>query len=648
MSRYLVCGVALLLLAAPVRAQDPPEKLLSPTTQLFVKWDGLAAHKQAYQASIWGPVMAGPTGDTIRLLLARGPKYLGGDLLANPLLDGKPPEDLKAIHADLKHAEKALDLIADKGIVLAAEVREPRPTIGGFGKLVGGLLGGNDKPGGGGAELFVPEAQVLVIVPDVGDQAEVLFGSLRLLVRQDNVQLTPLPPALGRKGFILPDRGGGPPVRVAWWVEGRHFVLYAGTAPVENIVAGMKANAAKGGVTGHALFQRCLKTGQFESVARGFVDAESVVGLAKRLAGPFVPGLNERVDAIGLGNLKAVVFSSGFQGKESRALYEFDLPGERKGMARMLKPQPVTLNDLPPLPPDVSRFSMLRIDPAATYDGGLALVETLAVGENFGVEDQAKTPAESIGLRKEYLAREVDKVLGVNIKEEFLPYLGDKLVIYQTPTEGLSVFGTVVCVSLKEPAKAKVAADRIARSLESFAGGPMKIRKKVYHGVEVREIYSNGFGVLTPTYAVVNDWLVIAGHPQPVQGMILRAKGNLQRWKPDPETAARLSQMPSDAVGIQYCHPKSTVQNLCCIGPLVISTFSRFNFGNTETEFNPIDIGMIPNGHELSSHLFPNLTYTRDDGRTIRIETNESFSLPLEFMGFDALAFGILTGLVGL
>ena len=51
----------------------------------------------------------------------------------------------------------------------------------------------------------------------------------------------------------------------------------------------------KGGVTGHTLFQRCLKTGEFESITRGYVDAEKVVGLAKNLAGPFVPGLgNER------------------------------------------------------------------------------------------------------------------------------------------------------------------------------------------------------------------------------------------------------------------------------------------------------------------------------------------------------------------
>ena len=102
-----------------------------------------------------------------------------------------------------------------------------------------------------------------------------------------------------------------------------------------------------------------------------------MVGLAKSLAGPFVPGLSERLDDLGLGNLKAVVFNSGFDGKESRAIWEFDLPGERKGLAKMLKQQPLGLNDLPPMPPDVSRFSALRIDPTATYDAGIMVVEAL-------------------------------------------------------------------------------------------------------------------------------------------------------------------------------------------------------------------------------------------------------------------------------
>jgi hypothetical protein len=584
-------------------------------------------------------VWAGPTGDRIRALLAQGPKLLGSQFLAEPLLDGKSPDELKAVHADLKNANKAIELLADKGVIVAAEVREPRPTISGVGKAVTGLLGGGGPPAG----ALLPDAQVFVIVPDVGDQAAILFSTLRLLTRTiGESDPEPLPPAVGRTGFRMVFRDPGNPIRVGWWVEGKHFVIYAGTVSVEDAIKGTTANAAKGGVTGHPLFQRCLKTGEFESVARGFVDAGSLVGLVRRLGGPFVPGLGERMDQLGVSNLKAIVFSSGFQGRESRALWEIDLPGERKGFAKVLKRQPLTLNDLPPMPPDVSRFSALRVDPEAVYEAGLSFVETAAFEENFGVEEGTKSPAEMIQLRKKYIERELNKVAGIDVRTDLLPYLGDRVVMFQSPTEGLSLFGTVVCISVKDADRVRTAAERIQRGIETFVGGgPTKVRRKVLRGVELREVYGQGFGILTPTYTVSGDWLVIAGHPQPVQGLILRQKGELDRWQPDPQTAARMAKMPSDPVGIQYCNPKSTVQNLCCVGPLFVSTLGNvFSRRSGDEDFDPFDVGLIPNGHELSKHLFPNLTYTYDNGTTVRIEVNESFSLPLEFIGFEPLLIG--------
>lgn len=635
----LAPAVALLLVAAPgaARAQEP-EKLLSPTTQLFVRWDGVGPHKAAYDASVLGPVFKGPTGDSARAFLARLPKMLGSELLSGPLLEGKSPDELKVVHADLKAAEQILDLVLDKGVLVAAEVTEPRPTLSGVGKALGGLLGGKAPE----PTSFLPDARVLVVMPDAADKANVVFGTLRLLMRQNGTPVEPLPPAVGRTGFFAGDPDKGNPGRMAWWVEGKHVVFYFGTAEPATVAKDLAANAKAGGVTGHPLFQRCLKTGEFESVARGFVDAGSVVALAKRLAGPFVPGLGEKLDAVGVGNLKSVVFASGFQGRESRALYEVDLPGQRKGFARVLKQSPVTVADLPPLPPDVSRFSLLRVDYAGTYDALLGAYETI-VPDEFDVPE-AKDPADVRRQRRREIERELTKLVGVDLGNDLIPHLGDKLCVFQSPSEGLSVFGTVVCVSVKDAGKVRAAADQLTRGLEKLAGGRTKIRNRAAAGVDTREIYNREFGVVTPTYAVVGDWLVIGGTPQCVQGFALRHAGRLPKWAPDAETAARLARMPSDSVGIQYCHPKSTVQNICCIAPLFLGQIGQFSDRNNP-EFNPTEVGLVPNGHELSSHLFPNLTFTRDDGRTVRIDVRESFSLPLEFVGFEPMVFAALTGL---
>jgi hypothetical protein len=359
--------------------------------------------------------------------------------------------------------------------------------------------------------------------------------------------------------------------------------------------------------------------------------------------------LSQRLDDLGFGNLKAVVFNSGFDGKESRATYEFDLPGERKGLAKVLKQTPFELKDLPPLPPDVSRFSALRVDAAATYDAAIMALEVVMYNDTFGVEQMGKPVAENLRLRREYVAKLYDKTFGVNVKEDIVPYLGDKVVVFQSPTEGLSVFGTVICVSIKDKAKIQAAADRVQLGLDTLIGAPIKVRKKTLHGIEIRELYSRGFGILTPAYAIVGDWLVVSIQPQGLQGLILRTKGELPSWKPDSETSARLAKISSDACGIQFCNPKSTAQNLCCIGPLFLGTFDlRNRFMQTESDYNPIDVGLVPNGHEVSKHLFPNLTTTRDDGKTIRIEVNESLSVPGEVIGLEPLIFlGLLSILNG-
>ena len=639
MSRALIVCLAALAVTTPVVAADPAEKMLSPTTQLYLRWDGVTPHADDYQKSVLGALWSGTSGDSLRALLAQGPKQLGAALLADPLLDGKPPEDLRTIHADLKSAAKLLELIADKGLIVAAEVREPRPTLAGVGAALSGLLGGGKPP----TDALTPDAQLLVIVPDAGDRATAIFSALRLLTQRDGYAVEKLPAGVGRDGFEYTSADKASPTRVGWWTEGPHFVLYFGTSPIDRVVKAFATNRAAGGMTNHPLLDRCSKCAKqtgFTSVARGFIDTGSMVGLAKRLAGPFVPGLSQRLDAIGVGGLKSVVFSSGFSGKESRAVWEFDMPGERQGLAKMIKGAPLTLADLPPLPPDVSRFSMLRIDPATAYDALLGLADAGRSSESFGVEDGVKDFAEVIKLRKAYLAREVDKVVGIGVKDDLLPHLGDKVVIYQSPTEGLSVFGTVVCVSCKDAGKVKVAIDRMQRIFESIASGPMKVRKKMIHGVEVREFYGRGFAIITPSYAVVGDWLVMAAHPQPIHGMVMRSKGALDKWKPDAATAKRFDGMVTNAVGIQFCDPRGTAQNLCTVGPLFLATVGQaFNRNDSGGDFDPIDVGLIPNSHELSKHLFPNLTVTRDDGKTLRIEVSESLSLPLEFLGLEPLLF---------
>ena len=131
--------LALVLTAAPLRAADPaPERLLSPSTKVYVRWDGITPHKAAYQASVWGGTMQGPTGETLYKLLDKLPRLLGAEMLGQPLLEGRPIKELRTLQADVKLVSRLPKLIADRGVLFAVEVEGPRAALGDVVNSVGG------------------------------------------------------------------------------------------------------------------------------------------------------------------------------------------------------------------------------------------------------------------------------------------------------------------------------------------------------------------------------------------------------------------------------------------------------------------------------------------------------------------------------
>jgi hypothetical protein len=137
-----------------------------------------------------------------------------------------------------------------------------------------------------------------------------------------------------------------------------------------------------------------------------------------------------------------------------------------------------------------------------------------------------------------------------------------------------------------------------------------------------------------PTYALVGDWLVVSFYPQPVHGFILRSKGELPAWKADEAVERSLGKMPKEFTSISVSDPRPSVKQVFALAPLVGSAIRSFS---PESKFDP---SLIPNGHEACKHLFPNVSVTADDGKTTRIHTRASLSLPFDLAGLDAYILG--------
>jgi hypothetical protein len=582
-------ALALLLLLTPGvarAAEEAPEQLLPAGTQVYLRWDGVDAHRAAYAKTALGKMMQGDTGAFVAGAFDQIQEGIGALLTVEQLLNGVEPDKLVELRADATKAARLVPLVGKSGFLLAAEVRGLEP----------------------------PQAQLTLILPGAGPNAEPLFAALRLsagLLRAE-VKKRKID---GRDVSYV----SAPPVNLTWWVEGKHALVRLGTAKPDDLV---KAVTAKGGarLPSNPLFQRVAGFKAFPTSARAFVDVAAFVKLADK-RGPEVTRL---LADLGVDGLKSLVFYSGFQGEAERGLVEVDVAGPRRGALALFKGKPFRLSDVPPLPPDVVSWSMTNLDLGALYDVSLKTAENVAklIDPDAAQEVQA-------------FAKKANDVLGVDLRKDLLGSLGDRFANYNTPSEGPLTLGQTFLFKVKDEARLAGALDKAIRGLAKAGDADVRIRKRTYRGVVLREVIVRERGFpFRPTYAIHDGWLVVSFFPQPVQGYVARAKGDMARWKPSPRVQATLKELPKEFISVSYSDPRPGLKQLLSIAPLIGGLIDSLN-----PDIN-FDVGSLPNAQEVTRHLFANVSVVTDDGKTIRLESRASLALPFDISGIDA--YGLL------
>jgi hypothetical protein len=577
-------ALTLLLLLAPGPAQaqqDAPEDLLPAGTQLYVRWDGIDAHRAAYARSSLGQLMQGDAGTFITSLVKQLEDGAAQVVTVGNLLAGEPPAKLKQLRGDARSAAQLVSQLGGKGFVLGVEVRSLEP----------------------------PQGQVTLILPGGAAKPEPLFGALRLGTGLAKAQVKEAK-VEGRAVSSLDLEG----VSLAWWVEGKHAVLTLGTDKPEAAVKAMTAGTHPR-LTSSPLFKRLRGFDRFETVARAFVDSEALVKLGERRNAE----VRRLLTDLGLDGLKSLVFYSGFDGRMERDLVEWDMPGPRKGLLTLLNGKPFHLGDVPALPPDVVSWSMTNFDLASIYDTGLKAAEDVV--RLVSPDDVAKVKG---------FPKAANDLLGIDLRQDLLASLGDRLAAYTSPGDGPFTLGQTLLYRVKDADKLQGALDQAIKSLGAASNVEVRIKKRPYKGVDMRvvQVKQQGF-VFVPTYAVLDGWLVLGFFPQPVEGYIARAKGDLPAWKPSPAVEESLRQLPAEFISISYSDPRPSVKQLLSIAPLIGGSVASFS-----PELN-FDVSTLPNAQEVTRHLFPNVSVTTDDGKTLRNESRGSVALPFDITGLD-------------
>ena len=632
--------IVLLACAAPTSAAErAPEQLLPPTTQIYARWDGVAAHREAYRNSARGKMFQGEAGKALDAVWEQIERYVKRTLAGEPLLQGMPPDELARIHADVKALLRVPNLLMDTGLVAGFEIRPPAFDLFSLPKLVLGQPAQREK-------MKTPHYLLTIVVPGAAEKTE-LAAAIRLLKNTSTSSIKEQV-ILDRKVTFMHDERDD--MVVAAWAEDKHFVFALGNLPIERIVRKIKDAGA--GVTDNPLFKKLGTFKEFEVVTRGFVDVAAVVGAWDKIAKMFEPDLWAIAEASGLTGIKSACFWDGFDGEESRGVIEIEFTGQRKGLTRMFQPQPdgraegrkpsgefdrpmpLKMEDLPPLPADLTRFAAARLDPGAVYDVGILAVTSMAP---FGadLEDrelQSPTAEKYLQKRREKLRAMVDDEIGFKLADLF-GSLGDKVVTYHAPSDGLPLSGQVLAISVKDAKGLRRYLDLLGRKIESGTGKEVTIRKRDCLGIEVREFVVRERSPMTVSYAICDGWLVIGLQPQPVRGFIHRAKGNLPSWKPDERTAKTLAKLPADRCVLQVADPRATLHGFLGAGPILTGVLGK-------DVAQILEAGIIPHAGEASKHLFPNVMWCRDDGKTMRWESRDSLWLPLEFAGLESIVAG--------
>jgi hypothetical protein len=590
MARPLLFAPAVLLLAQACQAQEAPEDLLPTGTQVYLRWDGVDAHRAAYAQTAVGRMMAGDTGKFLAGLVTLIQDNLGAVITVEQLLKGTSPGRLMKLQTDAAKAPQLFGQFTKHGFILAAEIAQLEPF----------------------------EARLTLVIPDAGAEPQPLFGLVGLSgglagaeAKDEKVE--------GRSVRHWEQEG----VHVACWAAGKHLVLTVGTdAPAAAV---QRAAAKDARLTSHPLFRRVMGFSDFENAARAFIDVEALV----RRANERGREVGKLVTDLGLEGVKSVVLYSGFDGDSDRGLIEADLAGERKGLVKLLDGTPLTLSDAPPLPHDVTSWSMTRFEAESFYDLALLTIENVV--RVFSEEDLPK-------VRE--LSKQADELLDVDLRNELLGALGDRFAVYSSPADGPLNLGQVFLWRVKDEKQLKGALNKAIKGLGRLGGTDLSIAKKDYRGAELREVSIRQQGVFfVPTYTVYKGWLVVSYFPQPVQGFVRRANGELPSWKPDDRTRAAFDRLPREFVSASYMDPRPTIRHFLTVGPLIAGAVRSF------MPDLKLDVGSVPNSHEATRHLFPNVSVASLRDGSLRVDSRSSLDLPVDLSGIDTFA---ILGLLGL
>ena len=417
----------------------------------------------------------------------------------------------------------------------------------------------------------------------------------------------------------LPDN---PMVEFGWWTEGDHLVVAVGVDAINQAIS----VASK--TTPNALASPVWKSLQSEVaddvavVSQGWFD----FGQLRNTFGQMpIPNPNRDPQAepmqvddvltvLGIKDLGPIRFRTGFRGKAQWSEIHAIAPGPRKGLLAFDDQPLMTLEDLPVLPASTEAFAVCSVDWSRSYDELINIIRGLS---QFGPPDAA--------AMTDGILQSLPQIVGFDPKTEFADAFGPVACIYTDSANGMFGLGSAVAIQVKDKDTLSDTLDHIFGVIrEQTTPREFRLRSKTKHGVKIKTLEIAG-GIVNPSYAIVDGWLVIGILPQSVEAFSLRVDGTLPHWEPNEEFQAAFESLPQEFTSLVYVDPQKSVQTLAGFAPVVLPIIKQATMGFQVNQFDngnrpfgapqPFDLALaeIPPAELIAANLFPNLSVTTKD-----------------------------------
>ncbi|MGH7202283.1 MAG: hypothetical protein ACREJB_16890, partial [Planctomycetaceae bacterium] len=429
--------------------------------------------------------------------------------------------------------------------------------------------------------------------------------------------------------------GNGPEIELAWWAEGTHLVVAAGFDPV-----GMTLAVAEGeseNITTNPLWKK-YRDGQqeFEVAGMTWID----LGAVRRIAGSFPIGgqsgpgedadreprqitVNDALQAVGFDQVGAIVGRTGYKGRATWSTTTFEAPAPRSGLLALADQQPITFDDLPPLPFGTNGFYACSVDWSKSYG---TVLEVVKEAVKLGPPEQA--------AQVEQMIAAIPDIIGFDPKSELFDGLGNVICLYGDTRQGPLGIGVGLAIEVKDPELVRRTLDeQLGQIVEQADPKDVALHRANKHGRDIVTLEIAG-GLFNPSFVVDEEWMVIGLMPQTCEAFLLRVDGELTTWEPTATYREALDELPKEYVSICASDPRKTYRTLVGLAPIILPLIKlglrESNIPQLEDLDVPVHLSDLPPAEIVGKKLFPNVSVCTVDDQGIHCTSRISLpAIPL-------------------